>query len=150
MVRRTLKSVYRVERVKSWHGFNPYQIPIFLYHSFFFFSSFFPRLYFFPLLSSLMPSSPFPLPFFLFLSPILFPFLFFLFFFLFPFFLPLSAAFLSLFLQITTVLVIVQVRKSLNKKSVKHISPPVLTKMLNIIAAKITSFTVYSDMIIII
>ena len=36
----------------------------------------------------------------------------------------------------------VQVRKSLNKKSVKHIFPPVLTKMLNIIAAKITSCTV--------
>ena len=113
-------------QTKSWHGFNPYQIPIFFSHSFSFlpfFPSFalFPPPFFYP---PLISSSPFPLLSSFFLSPIPIPFLLFLL----PvsFFLPLSASpfccfsfSLSSNQYSVTVLIIgshmyVQVRKSLN------------------------------------
>ena len=75
---------------KSWHGFNPYQIPILFYHSFSFLPFFFSLFCTFP--PSFLSSSNVFLPF----SPAFLPFFFLLFFshsysfffyFLFPFFL---------------------------------------------------------------
>ena len=106
---------------------------------FLFFPSFFPLLHFFPLLFSppLMPSSPFPLPFFLFSFSYSFPI---------PFVSFSSSCFLFspfLLLFFLSFLKSILCYRISNWLNTFHPPPPsVLTKTLNIIAAKITSFTV--------
>ena len=102
---------------KSWHGFNPYQIPIFFYHSFCFLPFFFPSFALFtpPFLSSSIVFLPFSLLFsFSYSFPIPFSSSWFLFFF--PFLLLFFLSFLKSLLcyGISNWFTHVQVRKLLN------------------------------------